>query len=322
MKNLLRLIRFPNLIIIATTMVLIRYAIIQPIFIQYSIGLEFPILHFIFLVLAVVLIAAGGYMINDYFDVKIDLVNKPDSVTINNNFKNKFVLIAYIILNTIALSLAGYVSLQVGIIALFFIFPVTIGILWFYSTTYKQQFLVGNILVSLLIAFVPIIVALFEMPSIHTKYLDFPEAYSVLLKVIFTWCAVFAMFAFLVNLIRELVKDTEDFEGDNVFGRNTLPIVCGIKKTKVVVNVLILLTITLLIYVFVTYLRITNAGLFDWVTFAYFGLLLIIPLCIVAILVFVAHDKAKFKFASTLIKLIMIAGIMYSIVVKFKLSIN
>lgn len=317
---LFRLLRFPNLLIIASTMLLIRYAIIQPIFIQYGIGLELPLLHFIFLVLSVLIIAAAGYIINDYFDVNIDMVNKPDEVIINNYFKAKTVYRAYFILNSIALALAFYISSKVGILALFLIFPVTIGVLWFYSTTYKKQLLVGNILVSVLIAMVPILVALYEMPSIHAKYHDFPGAYRVLLNVIFAWCEVFALFAFFVNLIRELVKDAEDYEGDNVYGRNTLPIVLGIKGTKITINVLILLTMCFLSYVFIRYLQITNLGRFDWVTFGYFSLLLIIPLGISGRMVFMANRKKHFTIASTIIKLVMVAGILYTLVARFKLS--
>jgi len=320
MKRLLRLIRFPNLVIIAATMLLIRYAIIQPTFIQYGIDLEFPLLHFIFLVLSVILIAAAGYMINDYFDVKIDMVNKPDDVIINKYFKDKSIFRAYFILNGIALGLAFYISLKVGIIALFLVFPVTIGVLWFYSTTYKQQLLVGNILVSLLIAMVPILVALYEMPSIHLKYQDFPGAYRVLLNVIFTWCEVFALFALLVNLTRELIKDAEDFEGDNVYGRNTLPIVFGIRIAKIAVNFLVLVIIFLLSYIFFKYLKVTNLGRFDWVTFSYFSLLLIIPLGIAGVIVFIAKVKKQYTIASMIVKIVMVAGILYALVAMFKLS--
>jgi 4-hydroxybenzoate polyprenyltransferase len=269
---------------------------------------------------SVVFIAAGGYMINDYFDVKIDLVNKPENVVVNTIFKSKSVFNAYIILNIIALVLSLFISVKVGIIALFIVFPVTIGMLWFYSTTYKQQLLVGNILVSLLIALVPVLVALFEMPSIHRKYQDFPGAYRILLNVIFAWCEVFALFAFLVNLIRELIKDAEDFEGDQVHGRNTLPIVFGIKTTKFAINGLILLTIVLLAYVFITYLKITNLGQFDWVTFFYFSFLLVIPLMFTGGMVLLAEEKKRYSIASTIIKLVMIAGILYSLVVRFKLT--
>jgi 4-hydroxybenzoate polyprenyltransferase len=300
-------------------MVLMRYGIIQPIFYQYGIGLELPTLYFIFLVLSVVFIAAGGYMINDYFDVNIDLVNRPDKVVVSTFFNKKLVYIAYYVVNIIGLLLAFFISLKVEILTLFLIFPVTIGMLWFYSTAYKKQLLIGNILVSLLIAVVPILVALYEMPPVHSKYQDFPGAYRVLLNVVFAWCEVFALFAFFVNLIRELVKDAEDFEGDHVYGRNTLPIAFGINTTKIVVNFLILLVIALIVYIFINYLRITNLGRFDWVTFLYFTVLLIIPLAIAGCLVFTGKEKKQYSIASTIVKLVMVAGILYSLVARAKL---
>ncbi|HEY4785248.1 MAG TPA: geranylgeranylglycerol-phosphate geranylgeranyltransferase, partial [Bacteroidales bacterium] len=274
MKHYLQLIRLPNLLIMALTMVLIRYCIIQPIFTNYYINLELPLTLFVILVLVVAMIAAAGYMINDYFDVKTDLVNRPDKVVIGKYVKASTVYRSYFIINGIALLLSFYVSFRIGITSMTFLFPLVMGILWFYSTTYKRQLVTGNILVSLLIAGVPILVALYEMPLIHAKYAQFPIAFKMLLKIIFGWCGAYAIFAFIVNLIREFVKDMEDFEGDMAYGRRTLPIVFGLKTTKIVVAGLIFLTIVLIELVF---LKLLEPNKLDLITFMYFHVLLILP---------------------------------------------
>ena len=293
-----------------------RYCIIQPIFIRYYIDLEFPTLLFMLLVLTVVLIAAAGYMINDYFDVKTDLVNRPDKVIIGKHIKASKVYLAYFVINFIALGISFYLSVSVGVTSMTFLFPLAMGLLWFYSTTYKRLLLTGNILVSIIVAGVPLLVALYEMPLIHVKYLHYPLAYSILLKIIAGWCGTYALFAFIVNLIRELVKDIEDFEGDIAFGRTTLPIAFGLKTSKIVVATLIAVTIAIIEVVFI-YLLEPNK--LDMITFAYFHLLLIIPLLIAAILIFMANQKKHYTIISLIIKLVMVSGLLYAIVVRLKM---
>lgn len=316
MKHIFRLIRIPNLLIIALTMVLMRYCIIQPIFIRYYIDLEFPTLLFMLLVLTVVLIAAAGYMINDYFDVKTDLVNRPDKVIIGKHIKASKVYLAYFVINFIALGISFYLSVSVGVTSMTFLFPLAMGLLWFYSTTYKRQLLTGNILVSIIVAGVPLLVALYEMPLIHVKYLHYPLAYSILLKIIAAWCGTYALFAFIVNLIRELVKDIEDFEGDIAFGRTTLPIAFGLKTSKIVVVSLIAVTIVIIEVVFIFLLEPNKL---DLITFVYFHMLLIIPLLIAAILIFMANQKKHYTIISLIIKLVMVSGLLYAIVVRLKM---
>lgn len=316
MKHILRLIRFPNLLIIALTMTLMRYCIIQPIFLRYYIDLEFSSLLFSLLVITVVLIAAGGYMINDYFDVKADLINRPEKVIINKHIKASTVYAAYFVINGVAFCLSLFISISIGVASMTFLFPLAMGLLWFYSTTYKRQLLVGNILVSIIVAGVPLLVALYEMPLIHAKYLQYPMAYSILLKIVAAWCGAYAFFAFIINLIRELVKDLEDFEGDIAFGRATLPITYGLKASRIVVALLIIIAI---VAIELAFLYLLEPDKLDMLTFAYFHLLLIIPLVVVAILIFMANQKKHYSAMSLIIKLVMVFGLLYAIVVRYKM---
>jgi 4-hydroxybenzoate polyprenyltransferase len=297
-------------------MVLIRYCIIQPIFIQYGINSELSGLQFALLVFTVVLIAAAGYMINDYFDVKADLINRPDTVVIDKYIKASRVYVAYFIINFAALCLSFYLSVKVGVISMTFFFPLIMGLLWFYSTTYKRQLLTGNILISVIVACVPLLVALYELPLIHTKYLQYPEAYKILVKVIAEWCGMYAFFAFIINLMREFVKDIEDFEGDMAYGRNTLPIAFGPRTSKVVVSILIAITVTVLELVFI-YLQEPNK--LDLITFIYFHIFLIIPLIITGILLFMAKEKKHYRIISLIIKIVMVFGLLYACIVRLKM---
>jgi 4-hydroxybenzoate polyprenyltransferase len=320
MKHIFRLVRFPNLCIAALTMVLMRYGIVQPIFTLYGIELELPLMYFIFLVIAVVFIAAAGYMINDYFDQKTDLINRPHEVVVGKYISASMVYKAYFILNVIALGLSLYVSLKIGVFTLFTIFPLTIGVLWFYSTTYKSQLLIGNFLVSFITAIVPLLVPLYEMPLIHTKYAEFPEAYHILIKIVFAWCGIYAVFAFFMTMVRELIKDAEDFDGDLSIGRNTLPIVFGLKATRVVISGMLVLIIVMVGFVFSRYLAINCSGTFDVITFLYLFLFIILPLIVTIILLWIANVKRNYAIAATIIKLVIVAGIMYSIIVRVLMS--
>lgn len=328
--HFLRLIRYPNLLIIILTMVLMRYGIIQPILGTLGLTLEFPLYGFISLVMSVVLIAASGYLINDYFDVQADTINRPDTVVIGKYIKPETAYRIYYILNFCALVPAFYISYKIKTLPLFIIFPVTIGLLWFYSTTYKRQFLVGNILVSVIIGSIPFLVALYEIPPVFQNNREYLLSYHLNFNIIFTWIGVFALFAFLVNLVREFIKDTEDFEGDMLYGRKTLPIVLGISATKIIITTLTGTIILALGWVYFKYLRLvylyntdnTNSYVtsFDIVTFFYFLLLIFIPLLVVLYLIITATEKKQYTLSSQILKLVLLAGSLFAIVVRFKVN--
>lgn len=300
-------------------MFLIRYGIIQSILINYGIDLKYPLVNFFALVLSVILVAAAGYMINDYHDVEIDLINKNEKVSIGKTISARAVLHAYLIINAVALVIAGYTSIMSGKTGLFFIFPVTIGALWFYSTTYKSQLLIGTFIVSLLTAIVPMLVLLFEIPKLYESYHTYSEAYTVLIKLLTGWCAVFATFAFTTTFIRELIKDAEDFEGDRVSGRNTMPIVFGLQATKWVVAILIFVVILSLEFLFFKYLKTTCTIAFDTITFFYFHLLIILPMIITLIVLLSAKEKKDYSIASAAIKVVIVTGVLYALVVRYNL---
>jgi len=208
MLNFLRLIRYKNLLIIILTQYLMRWSIIKPILEVYGFKLQFSELHFFFLVMATVFITAAGYVINDYFDTKTDLVNRPETVIVGRLLNRRWAILLHIILNTIGIGLGAYISFYIGIPILTFVFVLITGVLWFYSTTYKRQFLIGNIIVATLTALVPLMVILFEIPLLNKEYgLLIREMYFDLKHIIF-WVSAFALFAFLLTLIREIIKDT------------------------------------------------------------------------------------------------------------------
>lgn len=329
MKHIFRLIRWPNLIIIALTMCLMRYGIIQPILKIYHLQLIFPVIHFCLLVLSVMMIAAAGYIINDYFDVEVDEVNRPETQVIGKYFTAKSAYISYYCINAVALCISLFLCWKTDILSFFFIFPLTIGILWFYSTTYKRQLLIGNFLVSFIIAVVPLLVPMFDIPPVYKKFHQFFLETNQNLNILFVWIGVFSLFAFLLNLTREIVKDSEDFEGDIAYGRNTMPIFFGLKITKASVVFLLTIILSIVGYFYFKYLlRVVVETLengitvsksnYDIVTGLYLFFLIAIPIITTIVMIIMAKKKRHYSIVSGILKFVMLMGICYSIVVYFK----
>jgi 4-hydroxybenzoate polyprenyltransferase len=307
------------------TMVLMRYAVIAPLIGKVGVvlsngsgntipmTLQFPWFDFVLLVFSTVCLTAGGYVINDYFDIKTDLINK-GKVIVGTKVPRRQAMMWHNLLNIVGVALGFYVSYIAGYIWLGALFLVVSGLLYFYSASYKRQFLIGNIIVALLTAMVPMLVVFFEWPSLYKYYavnaVTIPE-----FNFIVYWVGGFALFAFLSNLIREIIKDIEDFEGDMAYGRNTIPVVIGIMSAKIVSVSLILITIILL---YLTWYFFIN----DTITLVYLTVAVVIPLIFVVYKLFISSERKQLHSASSMVKVVMMTGILYSVVVKVILTWN
>ena len=311
---LLRLIRYQNLLIIAATQYMMRLLIIRPILAINGFEPQLGPLHFFLLVFSSVAITAAGYVINDYFDMKTDLLNRPSTVIVGKKISRRWAMALHIVLNSAGVLTGIYLSWHVGMPGFGIAYVLAAGLLWFYSTTYKRQFLVGNLIVSIFTAVVPFVVVVFEVPLLNKAYAEILIAGDMNFNSILAWVGGFSFFAFLSTLIREIIKDVEDFEGDAAYGRNTLPIVLGIRLTRGLVVILILLMVASLVYVYVTYLLRKPGGGIDLLSLLWFGLMLILPFLYLVFRLIAAGDKKEYHSCSNLTKLIMLAGILYSVI--------
>jgi 4-hydroxybenzoate polyprenyltransferase len=307
---LIRLIRLPNLLIVAATQILIRYCVILPLLEQGQMNLQLAGGLFAWLVVATVLITAGGYVINDYFDRKMDRVNKPDSVIVGRLIYPRHAMAYHLFFSIMGVLIGTWISYKAGLLYLSFVFFMVSGLLWFYSTTYKRELLLGNIIVALLTALVPFMVLLYELPLLARSY---GSTVTHMIRYLMIWVLGFSLFAFLLNLIREIIKDAEDFEGDQAYGKKTVPVIWGMKVTRWITAVLLLITILLLILAWYFFIP-------DRITLIYFMLLLIIPIFIVTGLVLKGSSRRSFHIASAMLKLVMIAGLVYMIAVNFLIN--
>ncbi len=294
----LRLIRWPNLVFIALTQVLFEYTVyrgIYPMQLRYAGENE----QFWCLLIASVLIAAAGYAINDYFDLNIDQVNKPNKVVVNVIINRRWVIIWHLFLSLTGLIFTFYA------LSSFKYWPLTLAnilsvfLLLFYSTTLKKRLLTGNILISVLTAWV-ILIIFFSKNNFWGS-----DGTDVLYARFFRVAAIYSCFAFIISLVREVVKDMEDVEGDRRYGCKTMPIVWGMNASKVFVAVwLIVLMAALGIIVF----YLLHFGW--WWAVMYSIALIFLPLVWVFVKLSTARSSKNFHQLSAVVKLVMLSGIL------------
>jgi 4-hydroxybenzoate polyprenyltransferase len=267
---LFRLTRFWNLAIIAFAQYFTAY------FLFHQGLLVFTDFWLFLIVASTVMIAAAGYIINDYYDIKIDLINKPDRVVIGKTITRRYAIFFHTVISVTGVGMGLLINWKVGAVNF-----VSVFLLWLYSNNLKRLPLIGNLVVSLLTG-----LSIFLLSFLYEQYLPLVMTYS--------------LFAFFMTLIREIVKDMEDMKGDTTFGCRTLPIVWGIRKTKSFLYGTILVFSFLVLWLDYQQLKIS------WI---YFIPLLFVPMSILFYRLLKADTKKEFYQLSQLCKIIMLLGI-------------
>ncbi|MFP5041423.1 geranylgeranylglycerol-phosphate geranylgeranyltransferase [Parasediminibacterium sp. JCM 36343] len=296
-----RLARWSNLLFIVLTQWMFIYCIVAPIFQAANVQ---PHIHgqFIFLlILSYVLVGAGGYIINDYFDLNIDQINKPDKVVIDRYIGRRWAIVFHICFTVASILIGIYVDLQTHVHFLGFANLVNGIFLFVYSLSLKKKLLVGNVMIAFLLAWVIVAVTCCEADQ-FTLLL---QHRLVNTQKLLRYTILYGGFAFIVNLIREAVKDMEDVEGDRKYGCRTMPIAWGINATKVFVAVWLVVLIAMLV------LLQFYAIQFGWWFFSlYCILVVVVPLVIVFKKLFKAQTPKDYHAISSLIKIVMLTGIL------------
>ena len=229
------------------------------------------------LVISTLMIAAGGYIINDYYDIKIDLVNKPERVVIGKSITRRYAILFHTALSISGTALGFFVGWRIALINFLSAF-----LLWIYSNHLKRQPFIGNFVVAVLTAISILVV-------------------NVLYQPINSLVITYALFAFSMTLVREVIKDMEDWKGDNTFGSQTLPIIWGLRKTKVLLYVLIMFFVATVLVVNDLYLGIQEY---------YLVLLLFLPLGYLTAVLIKADTIRDYSRLSSYCKVILILGIL------------
>lgn len=302
MMNFLRLIRWPNLLIIAATMFLVRYSIVWPGLSPFGPEAITPMPLFILLVGAFMLIAAAGYIINDLCDTDVDSINKPDKMLIGKTISFRNANSLYLILNGFVVLIAVFLGFKLQSWRLTLILLMMIGLLYFYSRRYKRMNLIGNIVVAVASSMSLIIVWLTDFFYLSKREGLFEEA-SVSFPAITALLMAYTMFSFLTSMIREMVKDVEDIEGDTRYGCQTFPVVAGVGAARIFLLIMSgILLVLMSLWQYNLYLK----------TFYTAAIVLFSSDCLAVYLIILlarAKEKQQFHYISGVVKLLMVSGL-------------
>ena len=299
--NIFKLIRWKNLTIIALAQVLIKYALLVP----FGVATTLTGFQFLLLVTSTLCIAGAGNIINDIYDVETDLVNKPNKVIVGKTVSEKTAYNLFIAFNVIGVGIGFYLSNIIGRNGFFALFIIISALLYIYASYLKQMMLIGNIVISILVGLSILIVGLFELLPAITSINQVTQL--IFFKIIFEY----SLFAFLINLTREVAKDIEDIDGDYKAKMLTLPIAIGRERATKVLFVVSLIPLAAVIYYMVTYLYKQQIAVL------YFLICIVAPLIYIAIKSFNAETKKDFHHISTVLKLVMVFGILSLLLYKY-----
>lgn len=304
----LKLIRYKNLLMIAFMQLLFRYAFLE----QQNVPLALADWQYGLLVLSTVLIAAAGYVINNIYDVATDTINKPNDVVINKGISETAAYNIYIGLNITGVAIGFLLSniiLRPSFASLFILIA---SLLYFYATSLKQIMILGNFVVALLLAVSVLIIGVFDLfPATNTQN-------QAQMASLFSILTDYALFAFMINFIREIIKDMEDVNGDYNQGMNTLPIAIGISRAaKIALGFAIIPFILCLLYINKYFFQ--NNLLFATL---YAFTFVLAPLLYFIVKIFTAKNQKDYHHLSTVLKLILFFGILSILVINLNIKYN
>lgn len=294
--NFLKLIRYQNLLLLAFMQLILRFGFLK----HQAIYLFLNDWQYILLILSTILIAGAGYIINDIMDLETDADNKPERVIIGKSISEAMGYNLYFVMNVTGVGIGFYLSNLIQKPTFAGIFIIIVTLLYLYATTFKRMLLVGNAIVALILAVSILIVGVYDLLPLtfETNQKEMGVYFSLLMD--------YAVFAFILNFIREIVKDLEDVDGDYNQGMNTLPIALGVSRTaKIVFGLGAIATVILLWYIN-EYLM--NNQLYYAVICCL--LFVVAPMIFFVVRIWNAQHKKEFHMLSTVLKWVIFFGIL------------
>lgn len=310
MRSIFKLFRISNLVLIVLLQVFLRKYFISPMLNSFGLELQLSNVQFILVLLMTLCITSAGYVINDYFDLKRDYINRnPNDVIVGKTIPRRAAMATHLVLSAIGILIGFYLSyvLHVWVLALLPIFIV--GLLWFYSTEYKRQFIIGNIVLALL-GVLPILLTILYEPALFRAYLS--NENRAIAMLIFKVVGFFTLIAFGINLLYALVKDLQDLPGDEATNCRTLPIVAGEMASKFTFTIVSVMLIFALFYV--QNMQYANKA---YVPLMYIVFGLELPLIIANVMLYLTNRTEKYKYVTQLMSVIMVVGIFSILVLNF-----
>ena len=297
----IKMIRLPNLIFIVLTQVLFHITVLDTILLPIGIRPTIDGWNFILLSVASVLIAAAGYIINDYFDINIDQINKPTANVVDKIVSRRWAMAWHFVLSGFGIILSAWLAWRTGLWYILIGNFICVLLLFGYSVSLKRKLLSGNILISLLIAWVILIICFSQINMPFRSLPGVSEASNKIIRI----GILYAAFAFISSLIREAIKDIEDLQGDERYGCRTMPIVWGVNAAKVYIAVWLVVILALLVILQVYVAR------FEWWWAMVYSIVFIIgPFVLIFFQLYKAKDQKDYHRLSNWTKLVMLTGIL------------
>lgn len=304
----LQLVRYQNLLLVALMQLIFRFGFLK----LQNIPVALTDWQYGLLVLATVFIAAGGYIINDIFDQETDSDNKLEKVIIGKSISESKAYNGYFVMTVLGVGIGFYLSNVIqkpGFAAIFIVIAAT---LYLYASSLKQMLVIGNLTVAFLLSFSVIIIGIFDLFPV--TYEGNQPVMSLFFKLLFDY----AVFAFIINFIREIIKDMEDVNGDYNQGMSTLPIVLGVKRTGKIVFGLLLISIVILMWYLNSNLMESNL----FFASIYCLLLVIGPLLFCLVKMWSAKSKKEFHLISSILKFVILFGILSILIINLNIKYN
>lgn len=309
MKDFFRLLRVGDLLVIALAQLLAYLGFVEPIIASTGLPFHLPVWQLAALIVATTFIAASGFVVNDYFDIKIDRINRPDRVIVSNSISKPDAMHIYQIFTIAGVAIGVVAAVFLKSLTIAFIYIVVAGLMWFYSSSYKRMLIVGNLIVSVSAALVPIIPAFAAKELLVEKYeeiiLELP-----IVSGVYTACCALALLIFIFVFVLELLKDIRDAEGDREMECHTIPVVWGEKAARIIATVLIVIGSGLMLF------ASFNTGLLhDTLSFRY-GLCLLVPAAFLIYFVW-ARGLTALRNGIYVNKLLLILLVLYPLIYRY-----
>lgn len=311
MKYYLKLIRIENLLMVAFMQLIVKYGFLNHIIFKDALGIQQELKfwqslldwQYMLLILATILIMAGGYIINNIFDVDSDTINKPQNVVIDKYISEKAAYNLYFILTCVGVGIGFYLSRVIHKPAFATVFVISAALLYIYSNGLKQIPILGNVIIAILASLSVLNIGFFNiLPAIFSENEEF-------MKTILSILTDYAIFAFFLHFAREVIKTIEDYEGDNAFEITTAATYFGIKTAKIIAFLTLLVLAGYL--GFYVYQNLS----YNLYCVSYFILLIIVPIVLISIKLVKANKKEDFTFLSKLLKFVMLTTILSLVVI-------
>lgn len=328
MIHFFKLIRWSNLLIIAATLYMVRHLLLYPFVQAADLSYHLTESEFFMLVFSYILIAAGGNMMNDYHDLKADVINKPENMIVGRFISKKKVMLLYVVFTVIGLLLGLLPAFKSSVFQLYLISVLFVGFLWFYNSEFKYNLFLGNVIIAMLCGIGFLIPLLYEMPllikqfkkivieneEMFLMYKQIPLNIQANIQLMWIWTGIYAALAFVITLVREMIKDAEDIEGDNAAGYASVALKYGFKTVNVLSFFLLFSVISFLS--FAAYQMFVGS---DYYSAIYLILFLVMPLLYICFKVIKSKSKRDYSQTSKLLKWMMALALGYLFVFYYQM---